>query len=982
MRRNAKEKHRETVAETETLRLQLEDAQKRVEEMEDRFEESLKKQLDTENALNEVREEFANRSTDSEARQRDEQLFDHKEAVERLQQVLDKERAEHATVVEAAVLVLSKDLEESRERINRLEKELEGASSSSKNLKLAENKIHRLRAERDELRTSLHFVNHEQRFTNKEVETHQLSLRTARDALDKQTITLAILQQQYLESGETSTQLKTDLVEATAARDGLLMQVARLETELQAKISDCREQEAQSGSLASDWALAKSRAERANAELVELRRVNRELEVQYDRAQATLEAKMQTQAIHEAEDTTAGPQRPASTEGRRVRRISGLQSAPSMASDQLEKLKIAHADTVGRLKRRDAAIRDLENQLKQKDTNLDLANEASAENLAQAEKLEKDLEAANLEVDSLRKELADIEKALRQAESETRVHAKSLEQVIIALAAEHHSARRNATLWAKRVELLGESDSAIDRVSVMASTTIEHAKSQIVLLSQQALGFKTQIAETKSQLDKAQSSELALQEQLHQQLEASRSTESTLQQQLESLQQLLHESSTKLAELEQTSADLRPIAERVAGLEKELEASREETSMRQADVDTLLNKLANAEKNRGASQEEAAALSQTMAELSTARDQVASLKQEQHTLLEELTDLQKIQDEMNMEHHVAIEASAKGHVEEVSQLNTTVASLQREIQSKLAELDLARAGAGDLELRLAAQDAKFAELEVRAQNDQTTIGDLRTQLADLERKTARLGELSAALADDRTTIEQLHVKISGLEASSQDLRDERDNLSARVQQLDSDLSVAQLDRSVLSELRTKVAGVEASSALIRAERDTLSARVHILEKDLASAGQDDQTQLVEMRSRISGLETSGAALEQERINLSTQLNKLNITLSMAQTKEETLEREVEASKSRVASLEKELSNALDSLHSAKQGAVDAQKSSLVLQGEAVTLRKENADLVLQLEMANSGPLAASDSTEELRERVAGKSWNCIPPAQG
>jgi len=983
--RNAKEKHREAIAEAESLRLQLEDAQsalseaqRRTDGMQESLEETLKDKFVIENTLNELRAEIANRSTDSEARQRDEELFDQKEAVERLQQVLDTERAEHAKEIEAAAFILSKDLEESRKRVANLEKEIDRASSNAKHLKLAEDKIHRLRAERDELRISLHFVNHEQRFTSKEVESHRLALNTAREDFDKQTNSLADLQRQYDEanerSGEISTQLQHDLTQATAARDALSQQISELEVELEARLADCREQEAQSGALASDRALAKSQAERANAEVAGLRRANRDLEVRHDRLQALLEAKMETDSRRQAEEASAVPERPGSIDGRRVRRISGLSSAPSPASDQLEKLKVAHADTVGRLKRRDATIRDLENRLRQKETNLGLADEASSENLERAEKLDHELRVASAEVENLRKELANIESALRNAESDSQVHARSLEQVIVALAAEHHSARQNARLWTKRVELLGESDVAMDRIASMASATVEHAKSQIASLSKQATAFKIRIAETQSQLDKSHSAELELQQQLQQQLESSRTTESTLQQQLEGLQQKLDETSTKLTELEQTNAALLPVNERVAVLQNELDASREEVSMRQIDIAELLNKLANAEKSRSTNEGDTEALAKTMAELSQAQDQVVSLKQEQETLMGELADLQKIQDEMTAEHQSAVDVAAQKHSEEITELRATIETLQIDMQEKLVASEQARDNAAELEAQLSVQNQKVAELETTSHSDRVTIDGLQAKIAELEGQTTRLDELTAALANDQIIIEQLNGKIAELEASFDGLRDERDTLSARVHQLDTDLAIAQRNQSALANLQTKMADLEIASGLVREERDSLFAQVNRLETELASAGQDEQTQASEMRSKIAELESNGTTLEKERNTLSIELDRLHIKLSTAQSQEEALTKDIEASEDKIAALERDLSEAVALLQTAQQGAADAQQSSSLLQQEVIALREENAELGRQVEEAKSHPiLASNNNAEELQERVTGKS---------
>jgi len=902
--------------------------------MQERFEETLKNHLDTENTLNDLRGEYANRSTDSEARQRDEELFDQKEAAQKLREAFEVEQAEHAREVDAAALTYAKNLEESRGRVAQLENDLASTLSSATNLKLAEDKIHRLRAERDELRISLHFVNHEQRFTSKEVEDHRVALQSARVDFGKQTTLLSNLQRQHDEtterSGEMSAKLKDDLHEATIARDTLSSRINELEIELEARLADCREQEAQAGALASDWTIAKSQADRYQAEVAELRRANRDLKVHYDRTRATLEAKLDTDARREAEDNTSTAERSAPTEDRRVRRISGLSYASSSpASDQLEKLKVSHAELMGRLKRRDATIRDIQNQLKQKETNLRLADEASTENFTRAEQLEKELDTVTAEAAGLRKELLVIEGNLRQAESDSRAHSRSLEQVIIALAAEHHSARQNARLWAKRVEILGESDNAVDRVTTMASATIEQAKSQIVSLSAKAAASEARAVETHNELSKARSIEVGLQEQLKQIESASRSTESELQQELDGLRSSFHETAAKMAEVEQVNAKLEPLAEQVNGLQANLAASTEEISMRQADIAELLDKLAQAEKSRGTSQEEAAASALTMAELNQARDQVTSLKGEHETLLAELEDLQRMQDEMATQHQDTVTAVTAKHSGEIAQLKSALDSLHVEIENKIAEIDAAKGNATDLTAQLYAQSEKISALEAKSTEDQSTIDSLRNQIGQLEHATSQLSEFTATIAENRITIDHLQAKIVELQTSTVDLREERDNLSDRVNKLETDLS---------------------------------------------AAGQGEQVQIDQMRSRILDLESSGAALKTERNGLSNQLKHLTDAASTANRNADALHMAVEAAKSRESVLERELSEAMASLQTVQQGAVDAQRTSSVLQEEAIALREENAGLAKQLDQAKNAtpPASATGNAEELQERVTGE----------
>jgi chromosome segregation ATPase len=356
--RSIKEKYRETLAEADSFKLRLEDAQKavaeaesRVEQMQERYEEASKSNLDLQLALDELRDEVANRSTESEARQRDEALFDNKEALQKLQETLEIERAEHAREIEMATFVLTKDLGEARGRITDLEEQVGGLRQVSKHLQLAEDKIHRLRADRDDLRLSLNHVNREQRFASQAADAHRQALDLARSELDAKNATLETLDKEYADAsarfGQVSTKLESDLAQATEARAALVDRVQNMEEKLKASLAEHQEQ---ASSLVSELALARSKASRAEAELSALRRANMDLEVRHDRAQAILEAKRDAEARAESEaQGESATDRPANG-SRHQRRRSGV---PNVTTELIEALKIEKADLLGRVSRRD-----------------------------------------------------------------------------------------------------------------------------------------------------------------------------------------------------------------------------------------------------------------------------------------------------------------------------------------------------------------------------------------------------------------------------------------------------------------------------------------------------------------------------------------------------------------------------------------------------------------------------------------------------
>lgn len=361
MYRAVKDKYR---VEIDGLKLRLVDAQKsledaeaRVEVEQERFQEAFNAKLELEASLAEAREEIANRSTESDARLRDEELFDQKEILAELRKTLEDERAEHVKEKEMATFILTQDLDEARSKLVGLEKDVQALEIGKKHLRLAEDKIMRLRAERDDLRNSLSFVNHEQRFTSQEATKHRQALDVARVLLEKQSASLATLESEQVIAGHTSSKLESDLAEATTSRDALMGQVQEIEAKLKASMEEHAVQAEQSGDLVSILALAQSKASRAEGELAQLRKACKELEERHDRAQALLEAKREVGILEESNgaNRSASPiseERPGSAFGHRSKR-SGISTS---MMDMIEGLKVDKADLAGRLSRRDGEL--------------------------------------------------------------------------------------------------------------------------------------------------------------------------------------------------------------------------------------------------------------------------------------------------------------------------------------------------------------------------------------------------------------------------------------------------------------------------------------------------------------------------------------------------------------------------------------------------------------------------------------------------
>ena len=398
------EQLQETLATKEALQTQLHEATAKLSEvasltdtLQEQFEETSKEKLGLERALSELRESIANRSTESESQQKIAECFDHQEELRTLRQELREARAlaaKDSSTVEASQI----DLMEARHRVAHLEMclaritPLPGSSSldasTSQHMVLLQDKIGRLRAERDELRSSLHFVQHENRFARDATEAERLmvinDLVRTRTELQDRTSAIDILKMEYEESKDrlqilssqldsvneshasassekanlisTLAELEKDLGQATAARDELSNRVTELDQQLSEKL---QESQSQVLDLINTLALERSRASHAEVEMGSLRRSNKEFEGRVDQLQAALEEKNTVDQLPEPERPASRASRPSSRGERPPSRSGGgighiRRLSERFNPDTVESLRAEKADLQGRVQRRDS----------------------------------------------------------------------------------------------------------------------------------------------------------------------------------------------------------------------------------------------------------------------------------------------------------------------------------------------------------------------------------------------------------------------------------------------------------------------------------------------------------------------------------------------------------------------------------------------------------------------------------------------------
>ena len=367
----------------EALRTELADLNQRLRRaveqadgMQEKYERCARQKLDLEKDLAELQAIMADRSTASEGQDRMAEIFDQKEEIQHLTAKLQGSE---------------RSLSLARMRITELEASIAvltplPSSCGSREVVLLQDKIQRLRSERDELRLSFSYVQHEHRFARDAAEADRISavedlqrarselevkleaistLRAehaaAKDALDTVTTRLEGVNGSFASASaekndlaDKVTHLEVDLREATSSRDQLLSRVDELDKRLAERLEDSQVQH-----LISEVAMAQHKASKAEREMFSLLKANKEYESRIDRLQEQLEATIEVRPAStdrppsRADRPPSRADRPSSrgsiVGGGHIRRISQVYSG-----ETVDTLRIEKTDLLGRVQNRES----------------------------------------------------------------------------------------------------------------------------------------------------------------------------------------------------------------------------------------------------------------------------------------------------------------------------------------------------------------------------------------------------------------------------------------------------------------------------------------------------------------------------------------------------------------------------------------------------------------------------------------------------
>lgn len=527
--------------------------------------------------------------------------------------------------------------------------------------------------------------------------------------------------------------------------------------------------------------------------------------------------------------------------------------------------------------------------------------------------------------DDLRQQLVSTEKSLFETQSDTRVHERSMQEVIVALAAAYKVAKREQQVAKAGVIALRQADMTIERVEGAVNTAFSDAKDRIV-------GLSTEVARLEQELVAARD-----------RLSSTTTSETTLRQQLDTAELALTEMSDKLAQAETTRVELQISQSRVTQLEGDLQTANGTLRDRQGDVETLLQKLATAEKARGAIEADTSAYEAVCAQLESVKVDKAGLVSERDALIDNLAGLEASIGDIDALNKETTARLASEHQTEMGRQVAENGDLQLRLVSASREQSELEAKLIEVERQVYDKVDDIARLEGRLSADKAIIDQLQAGTTELEVQQAMVGDLSNDLRAERATVSELKATMAELERSSVSLASERDDLLSRISSLEGDIQVARVDRARLAESDS---AIEANKAVIQ-----------------------------QLEVQIAELETSAAEAVEKNTDRSRQLQQLDAELSSTQQHVTSL-REAEATfMEKMAQMSMELATTTAALGTAQLDATTAQDDFRRVEMELSALRHENELLSTDLANANTAKKEVSGDSaalQDLQERIAGK----------
>ncbi|TYJ58821.1 hypothetical protein B9479_000253 [Cryptococcus floricola] len=743
---------------------------------------------------------------------------------------------------EASLAAAEARVTELNQRVKELQSSLQTASKTSPqnsvdlaDTKEIEEKLGRLRAERDNLRHNLSFVQNEGHFAVRaanserdevveEVQRLEEDLRRSKamcEKLEEEIVGLRIAAQDKQtefandkkQLGEHIVNLENSLAATQADAATLNSRVAELKSNLQAREDVLKHTEAKAESL---------QTELTNVlhHVAQSRKLSDRPE---SRASSTV-----------ASEDGDLPGDLASAVPAESRRLSHQRSRSGVLPNVLMERTLQD-----KIERRDVRITALTNELNKAKSNLALLESAQEETIAENAELEE-------ECGTLQKQL----------DTEAQNSAEDARGLVLALATYRQQLHGAELRWSVAQDVLAKAQEA---AQVLRSTAAADRKAsaeqemRIMTLEATHAITSTALATAKSEQDSARAA-------------------------LESFREANEHLQTRIAESEQAGVVATDSADRLAILESRLSEKEEclrDLSTRNDDLTAKLELMLNTEKeavSRAAEkEEEISALIGRIEELSLgvadAQSAAASIGSEKDRLLEELAEAEMA----SSESLANIETQKSNAQDKASKAEEELAKVNQQLDQRKKELVLAIANSETLSAELQAEKSRSAENTVNIDQQQSTVDQLRAEIssaleasktveAERDALRTRMGELQAQVSEDEGTAQ-------AAARAEERLAMETESARRNIKELTELLEKAVAEKEELSQQSKSVDQIREATqkelAESRSEITRLSAERQVSEDKLSNV----RSRSDEALQRTEALEASVASLKDENEKL-------------------------------------------------------------------------------------------------------------------
>ncbi|ODO05693.1 hypothetical protein I350_04753 [Cryptococcus amylolentus CBS 6273] len=705
-----------------------------------------------------------------------------------------------------------------------------------------EEKLGRLRAERDNLRHNLSFVKNESHFAvraaNSERDEVLEEVQRLKDDLRRSQVTCEKLEKEIGELRIAAQDKQTEL-------DGASSTFANDKKHLDEHIVNLKNSLA---AAQADAAVLNSRVAELESNLQTREDVLKHTEAKAESLQTEL-----TNVLHHVAQSRKLSDRPESRASSTVASEDGDLPGDLASAVPTESRRLSHQRSRSgvlpnvltertlqdKIERRDVRITKLTNDLQKAKSNLALLESAQEETIAENAELEEECGALH-----------------KQLDTEAQSSAEDARGLVLALATYRQQLHGAELRWSVAQDVLAK---AREAAQVLRSTAAADRKAsseqeaRIMALEATHAVTSTALATAKSEQESARA-----------ELESSREANKHLQ--------------TRIAESEQAGVVATDSADRLANLESRLLEKEErlrDLSTRNDDLTAKLEHMLKTEKealSRAAGkEEEISALTVRIEELSLgvadAQSAAASIESEKDRLLEELAEAEMASSESlaNIETQKSIAQDKASKAEE------ELAKVNQQLDQRNRELALAIANSETLSAELQAEKSRSAEITVNIDQQQSTVDQLRARISsaseafkivEAERDALRtqMGELQAQVSEDEGTAQ-------AAARAEERLAVEAESARRNIKELTELLEKAVAEKEELSQQSKSVDQIREAAqkelAESRSEITRLSAERHVSEDKLDNV----RGRLDEALQRTKALEASIASLKDENEKL-------------------------------------------------------------------------------------------------------------------